>query len=495
MMLPHMEAFFGGAAGGGKSEVLLMLALQYADVPGYSTLILRRTFTELKQAGALLNRARTWLSDTDAKYLAEEHTYEFPTFWPNGKPGPPSRLQFGFLGDYNVEIRYQGAEYQRVLVDEVTQFENDIAYTYLFSRIRKNVCPKHQLKESWNEEDQEPEMVPNYVDGCPMCDLYRSMPVGMRAAGNPGGPGMSWVKNRFQISREVYNKINKKTGQEEKRVKWVGSNPNAPFIPSKLTDNKFIDQSSYKRSLKNLDEVRRMQLEEGDWDVSPDSRFHVHDARFYKARGEYFDLDGTVYHLSDLKKIFATVDPAASLKSGPIDTIIRKGGPSFTVISTWGLTHDYKLIWLHMRRFRKEIPEIIDDIVEIYRMFKHQYFKMETNGVGLGASQLVRAKGVPVVPNPKATDKLENATNALYRVKNHRVYWPEQASWLKENMDEIFTWTGQPGMPDDIVDTLSDACNDVTWDAQGQDVIFQNDDPDFGMPKNSPIILPVNVRY
>ena len=33
------EALYGGAAGGGKSDALLMDALRYVDVPGYSALI------------------------------------------------------------------------------------------------------------------------------------------------------------------------------------------------------------------------------------------------------------------------------------------------------------------------------------------------------------------------------------------------------------------------------------------------------------------------
>jgi hypothetical protein len=100
---------------------------------------------------------------------------------------------------------------------------------------------------------------------------------------------------------------------------------------------------------------------------------------------------------------------------------------------------------------------------------------METNGVGLGAAQLAMMSGVPVVKNPKAIDKIENAANAIFRMRNHRIWLPEQAPWLKEVLDEVFTWTGHPDMTDDIVDTLADACNDVTWSSQGQDPVFQTE--------------------
>ena len=55
------EALFGGAAGGGKSDAVLMAAGQMAWLyPGSSSAILRRTMTELTKPGALLNRALKW---------------------------------------------------------------------------------------------------------------------------------------------------------------------------------------------------------------------------------------------------------------------------------------------------------------------------------------------------------------------------------------------------------------------------------------------------
>lgn len=47
MILDCKEAFYGGAAGGGKSDALLMCALQYVDQPGYSAIIFRKTFADL----------------------------------------------------------------------------------------------------------------------------------------------------------------------------------------------------------------------------------------------------------------------------------------------------------------------------------------------------------------------------------------------------------------------------------------------------------------
>ena len=50
------EALYGGAAGGGKSVALLMAALHFADVPGYSALILRPTLAEAQLAVGAVGR-------------------------------------------------------------------------------------------------------------------------------------------------------------------------------------------------------------------------------------------------------------------------------------------------------------------------------------------------------------------------------------------------------------------------------------------------------
>ena len=206
LILPHEEAFYGGAAGGGKSDGLLMAALQYVDRPGYSALLLRRTFADLALPGALLDRAHDWLGNTGARWRDQDKQWVFPT--PAGKP---PTLNFGYLEHDKDKYRYKSAEFQFIGPDETTQF-SESQYTYLFSRLRR-------LQGS-------------------------DIPIRMRSASNPGDIGHEWVKRTFVSPGHA----------------------DRPFIQAGLADNPHIDQIAYRKSLSRLDEQTRRQLEEGIWD-------------------------------------------------------------------------------------------------------------------------------------------------------------------------------------------------------------------------------------
>lgn len=218
LLVPHKEAFYGGAAGGGKSIALLMAALMYVDNPKYKALILRRTFADLSAPGALIDIAHEWLGPTDARWNEQKHQWTFPS---------GAVLKFGHMANEQDKTQYQGAQYQFVGYDELTHF-TETMYAYLFSRMRK-------------QRDND-------------------IPTRMRAAGNPGGIGHEWVKRRFIDKVEDYP--DEFTPAEIERKKG------RIFIPSGLKDNPFLDQEDYIDSLMELDPVTRAQLMNGDWNIA-----------------------------------------------------------------------------------------------------------------------------------------------------------------------------------------------------------------------------------
>lgn len=211
-----MEAFYGGAAGGGKSDALLRAALQYADVPGYKALLFRRTFPELSQPSGLIDRAHEWLTGK-AHWNETKHRWTFPS---------GALLEFGYLQHTNDKYRYQGAELDFIGFDELTHFE-EADYRYLFSRLRR----------------AEGSLIPPRV----------------RSASNPGGPGHRWVKRRFI----------EKLPDPEDPSDTLEKCAERIFIPAKLPDNPGIDQDAYREALEQLDPQELAQLLDGDWDARP----------------------------------------------------------------------------------------------------------------------------------------------------------------------------------------------------------------------------------
>jgi hypothetical protein len=128
LLLSHVpDVLFGGAAGGGKSSWLLHAALQYADVPGYSAILFRRTYKQLAEPGALMDRSKLWLAGTDAEWSEADKKWTFPS---------GATLSFGHLDTANDWMKYQGPEYQFIGFDELTQFDQRNVQ-YLWSRLRK----------------------------------------------------------------------------------------------------------------------------------------------------------------------------------------------------------------------------------------------------------------------------------------------------------------------------------------------------------------------
>lgn len=226
--LSEREAFYGGAAGGGKSVALLAAALQYSDVPGYDALIVRPSLAELYLPGSLIELAHEWLADTKARWSADTKTWRFPGAGRSGAGG--ASLTFGYLADASDLARYQGTSFSFLGFDELTRFD-EAHYRRMFRVLRQPLAGTG---------------VASARDGTTLAEV----PVRIRSTSNPGGPGHAWVRERF---------VNPET-----------RHPGAVYLPSRVADNPHLDIESYLATLTELPTAERHRLMHGDWEIPDD---------------------------------------------------------------------------------------------------------------------------------------------------------------------------------------------------------------------------------
>lgn len=435
LQLDGLEAMFGGAAGGGKTDALLLAALQYVDCPGYSAIIFRKTFTDLSGKGAIMDRAMEWLRPFPEVYWsAEKKTFTFPS---------GATLAFAYLQDPNDHLRYQGWEFQFVAFDELTQHRED-QYRYLFSRLRR-------LKDS-------------------------PIPIRMRSATNPGGPGGEWVKNRFisddflkadaeeQFSRAWEKAETCEDCEGSGRVSDATDADLCPycdgagqtvrvFVPSKVDDNPSLDRREYAKSLALLPPLERMRLQSGRWDVmETGDLFKQAWFRYYTNVGSHLRLivgDGTSRLAEHGTRIrFITADTASKEKT--------TSDP--TVICVWDMTQAFDLCLVHAIRERMEVPKIAPLILSEAVRWGAEFVLIEDAASGIGVIQTLRGpagNGLAVKNySPHGKDKVARSTIAQIRMEAGQVYFPAtEAPWLSECLTELLSFP--VGAHDDFVDNLS----------------------------------------
>ena len=402
LLADEPEVLYGGAAGGGKSDALLMAAAQYAHVPGYSALLLRRTFPDLYQADALIPRSKAWWLGRGPAWHEQLRRWTFPS---------GATVTFGYLDHDDAVYQYQGAAYQYIGIDELTQ-HTEFRYRYLFSRLRR------------------PEAGP-----------LAAVPLRMRAGSNPGGVGHDWVKRRFL----------------DPRTRAAG----AVFVPARLADNPSLDAEGYGRSLANLDPLTRAQLLAGDWDAVAGGRFKRD--WFGRLRPDRDSPDYATLHAPDGTEVerfkpadrprFQTCDPAASTSTAA----------DYFVLSTWLLTPKANLAWVGCERGKWELPDQVTLCQRSYRRHRPQFVAVEEVLSQRGLAQLLRRSTDPVMVvrgvSPLGKDKLSRAAGFINLAASGRVFLPEcdPAFPLDDVLGELERFTGDPDQDahDDVVDTGS----------------------------------------
>lgn len=92
------EALYGGAAGGGKSDALVIEALRQVHIPHYKALILRKTYPQLSE---LVDKTLNYYPRAfpKARYNATAHAWTFPS---------GAKVLFGAMQYTKDRTKYQG---------------------------------------------------------------------------------------------------------------------------------------------------------------------------------------------------------------------------------------------------------------------------------------------------------------------------------------------------------------------------------------------------
>ncbi len=213
------EILYGGARGGGKTDAGIMSLLYYKDHPLYRALVIRKNADDLKDWA---DRAERWYCTQGATKVGNPPEFTFSQPHPPHPPG--GKVRTGHLKDANAYGKYQGHEYHRILIEELTQIPTEEDYLKLASSCRSTI----------------PELRPTIISTC-----------------NPDGAGFAWVRKRFNIHGIPTQPI-----ITEDRITGL----RRIFIPSRLQDNPHLAiDPTYSAFLNGLPDGLREAWRDGSW--------------------------------------------------------------------------------------------------------------------------------------------------------------------------------------------------------------------------------------
>lgn len=216
------EIFFGGARGGGKSDAILGKALLKAQAfgDGFNAVIFRR---EIPSLDDLIERSMELYSGL-AKWHDQKKTWRFH----NG-----ARLRFRPLETIKDAMKYKGQNISDIYVDEADDYPDPAPIFRLFGVMRS----------------------------------AKGVPTQITLTGNPGGPGHTWLKNRYVKEAPsggviLETKVKDLTGADRTLERI--------FIPSKVENNQILlenDPEYILRLQQSGSEALVQAWLKGDWDA------------------------------------------------------------------------------------------------------------------------------------------------------------------------------------------------------------------------------------
>ena len=245
---PAFEVMYGGAAGGGKSDALLIAALQHCRMVGAKVLLLRRKFIDLERS--LIQKSFDFYAGR-GKYDQQKHRWTFPNH---------AIIEFGHCQTMKDLDNYYSAEYSFIGVEQAEQFTEEM-YLFFFSRVRTT---NPQIK----------------------CLV--------RVSANPVGIGRGWLSRRFWILGKDARTADTSYPVTEEVVLPDGGRRSftyhRAYIPARVYDNPHImnNDPQYLMRLNQLPVEKKKALLDGRWDAFEGAFFTEFDPSIHVC--ETFDI-------------------------------------------------------------------------------------------------------------------------------------------------------------------------------------------------------------
>lgn len=227
------ELFYGGAAGGGKSDLLIGLAA----TRHWKSIIFRREYPQLKE---IVERSRGLFSEV-AKFNQQANTWR----WPNGR-----LLEFGAVQHETSVRAYQGRAHDLKGFDELPNF-SESQYRFLIG---------------WTRTTRPGQRTRIVGAGNPPTDSDGEWVLRRWAAWldeqhpDPAMPGaLRWYAVIDGKDVEVEGPEPFEHGGEEIRPK------SRTFIPARVQDNPYLMAQGYVATLQSMPEPLRSQMLKGDF--------------------------------------------------------------------------------------------------------------------------------------------------------------------------------------------------------------------------------------
>lgn len=391
------EIFYGGAAGGGKSDLLLGMAGECHQ----RSIIFRRVFPNLR---FLIERSRAIYNADDRDHGKDSYNESLHVWRLEGK----KMIEFASMQYEKDKTNFQGRPHDFIGVDEAPEFaESQIVFV-----------------TAWNRSEDPSQRVRVLLTGNPPIDesgawiIRRYAPWLDKTHPNPAKPGeLRWYVTLAGKETEV------KDGTPFEYDGDMVRPRSRTFIKALLDDNPYYSQDGrYKSVLQSLPEPLRSQMLKGDFDAAntPDPFQIIPTDWVRKAQKRWLERERPTTPLTA-----AGIDPS---RGGQDKTSIAKRYDNWfdEVVSYPGVV-------------AKDGPTVAELSRQAIGDVEPNYINVDVNGIGSSVFDSLSPMYANVIPFNGAEGSTYRDKSGKLKMKNKRaeMYWRMRDSLDPETGDDV----------------------------------------------------------